>query len=274
MEFMNKPTTVAARRRSSERTYPVPALEKGLEVMELLSQTPEELGLNEIAKRLGRSRQELFRVVTCLETRGYLLRDASGMYRLTSKLFQVGSGHSMTQALVSQAMPHMERFAAAVGESCQLMIEQSDWLLAIAAAKTPSVLQIGVRVGATIDLFWTNSGLLAMAFGPENRRRDLWQRRQNARQRGSEVVHPEINTYPAWDARLAEIRAAGYLASNSPMHQGSRGYVAPILDGGKSLLAVVSMFRLLRVDENPPLDKPYVDALLTCSRAISAAFGG
>ena len=49
--------------------------------------------------------------------------------------------------------------------------------------------------------------------------------------------------------------------------------VASLLAGAK-LVADSRVDRLLRVDENPPLDKPYVDALLTCSRAISAAFGG
>ena len=55
--------------------YPVPALEKGLDLLEYVSgrEAPETLG--EIARGLGRSPGEIFRMLNCLERRGYLARE-------------------------------------------------------------------------------------------------------------------------------------------------------------------------------------------------------
>ena len=62
-------------REGATQSYAVPALEKALDVLELLSNAQKALGLNEIAEALNRSRPELFRVMVCLHNRGYLLRD-------------------------------------------------------------------------------------------------------------------------------------------------------------------------------------------------------
>ena len=51
--------------------YPVPALEKGLDLLELLSARADPQSLTALARTLGRSSSELFRMITCLERRGY-----------------------------------------------------------------------------------------------------------------------------------------------------------------------------------------------------------
>ena len=54
--------------------YTAPALEKGLDVLELLASVSEALTHSEIARRLGRSVSEVFRMLVCLEERGYISR--------------------------------------------------------------------------------------------------------------------------------------------------------------------------------------------------------
>src|SRR3546814_3285329 len=57
-------------------TYSAPALEKGLEIIELLAAERRPMSTRAIAERLGRSKGEIFRVVFVLVERGYLRRDA------------------------------------------------------------------------------------------------------------------------------------------------------------------------------------------------------
>jgi len=73
--------------------YAVPALEKALDVLELLSQAQQALGLNQIAEALNRSHPALFRITVCLHNRGYLLRDASGRYRRNGGLVAQSAQH-------------------------------------------------------------------------------------------------------------------------------------------------------------------------------------
>ena len=55
--------------------YAAPALEKGLDIIELLSASDHPLTARSIAEQLGRSKSEIFRMVYVLVERGYLLRD-------------------------------------------------------------------------------------------------------------------------------------------------------------------------------------------------------
>ena len=52
--------------------YPAPALEKGLDILELLASVSQALTHSEIANRLDRTLTEVFRMLVCLEERGYI----------------------------------------------------------------------------------------------------------------------------------------------------------------------------------------------------------
>src|ERR671924_391759 len=52
--------------------YRAPALEKGLDVIELLAAEKSPLNLSAISQRLGRSAGELFRMLQVLEFKGFI----------------------------------------------------------------------------------------------------------------------------------------------------------------------------------------------------------
>jgi hypothetical protein len=54
--------------------YAAPALEKGLDILELLASVSEALTHSEIASRLGRTINGVFRMLVCLDERGYISR--------------------------------------------------------------------------------------------------------------------------------------------------------------------------------------------------------
>src|SRR6202012_1729780 len=68
--------------------YSAPALEKGLDIIELLAGHPEGLSLVELARALGRTTAEIFRMVVVLQTRGYLVA-LGERYALSLLLFQL-----------------------------------------------------------------------------------------------------------------------------------------------------------------------------------------
>jgi DNA-binding IclR family transcriptional regulator len=266
----------APRSEPSEETpqaYSIPALEKGLDVLEYLSRAHQPLGLNEVAVALGRSRQELFRVMVCLHGRGYLLRDATGRYRLGSKMFEVGSRHFARQALVSLAMPPMEDLAVTAGESCQLSVVERDRLLVIATAVGSAQLQLEVKVGSSIPLYNSVIGLVAIAFTSEACHREAWRRRREALRAGGDVIEPDIPEYGAWQERLAAIRRDGCLVAQSPVHPGSRVHAAPLLNAVGNLIGILSLTRLVPVREPPERAAAIVAGLVACARSISAGFG-
>ena len=59
------------------KSYSAPALEKGLDIIELLASMQRPMATREIADQLNRSKSEIFRMVFVLVARGYLRRDES-----------------------------------------------------------------------------------------------------------------------------------------------------------------------------------------------------
>src|ERR1043165_5034011 len=85
-------------------SYHVPALEKGLDILECLAAQGVPMTQAQIARAIGRGSNELFRMLTTLERRGYIQRDpVSGAYGLTLRLFELSHTHSPLQDLLRAA---------------------------------------------------------------------------------------------------------------------------------------------------------------------------
>jgi hypothetical protein len=94
--------------------YRAPALDKGLDILELLAGQPSGMTRAEIVKAMGRGPSEIYRMIERLVARRYLSRSPEGdRYLLTMKLFLLGSAHPPVRRLVAQAQPAMDAFARA-----------------------------------------------------------------------------------------------------------------------------------------------------------------
>lgn len=141
MSTRNLPVTDEAR-------YSAPALEKGLDVLELLAAEAHGLNLQEIARRLDRSPNELFRMLDVLVRRGYLLRHPDSAYALTLRLFELAHLHPPVERLLDVAMPYMQALAEEVGQSNHLCVHHDARLVVLARAESPEPMSYAVRQGA------------------------------------------------------------------------------------------------------------------------------
>src|SRR5260370_23479865 len=110
------------RQMTSRRSrYTAPALEKGLDILELLASVSEALTHSEIASRLGPTINEVFLMLVCLEERRYISRTGPDeRYQLTLKLVEIGHYHHPLQHLATQARRLLQRVASATGH-CSLL---------------------------------------------------------------------------------------------------------------------------------------------------------
>src|ERR1700744_5274288 len=102
--------------------YKAPALDKGLDIIELLSETDESLSQAEIAKALGRTPNEIFRMLGRLVRSNYVVGTSTDSSELSLKLFGLAYRHPPMRRLVSLALPSMRRFARAAEQSCHLVV--------------------------------------------------------------------------------------------------------------------------------------------------------
>jgi len=77
---IKKPKTVAdeVHALASDDRYRAPALDKGLDILELLAQQPQGLTRAEIVKEMDRSASEIYRMLERLVARQYVMRSIAG----------------------------------------------------------------------------------------------------------------------------------------------------------------------------------------------------
>ena len=163
----------------SKKNYSAPALEKGLDIIELLSKSSIGFSQAEIAKELKRSVNEIYRMLNILVARNYIELDLDNdRYKLTFKLLQLSSQHQPIKNLMQKSLPMMREVAQLCNHSVHLSIYYAGKLLVIGQVDSPSSFNYSVTIGSNFDLLETSSGRVILAFQTiEERQRRLERRK-------------------------------------------------------------------------------------------------
>jgi DNA-binding IclR family transcriptional regulator len=149
----------ADRRADRATDYAAPALDKALDILELLAGEAGGLTQTEIAEAVGRNVSQIYRVLATLERRGYLTRDdRSGRYLLSMALFDLAHRHPPLRGLVQLAAGPMRALADEIRQSCNLSVDDAGAVRVIAQAESPADFGYQVRVGARFPLESTATG--------------------------------------------------------------------------------------------------------------------
>jgi DNA-binding IclR family transcriptional regulator len=183
--------------------YAAPALEKGLDILELLADTGEPLSTRAIAERLQRSKSEIFRMVFVLQQRGYLEREpGTDRLGLSRRLFDLGIRTPGGKSLTSVVLPLLERFSEESGQAAHLVVLSRAQTVVLATTAGHLDASVIVRPGYGRPALDANSGLLILAFQSEARRRGLM--REAPAELRARLEHAETQ------AAFREIRAQGH----------------------------------------------------------------
>lgn len=205
-----------------DRKYRAPALEKGLDILELLARNGTPMTTSQMAVTLGRSVSELFRMVLALEFRGYIESSPDGRdgYTLTNKLFTLGIAQGSARSLLETALPVMKELARELGQSCHLIVPSGDQIVVVGRIESPMDLGFSVRVGYRRRLVDTNSGLMLYGYAPED-----------AKARWLPLLRASVDSeHIERFLQKAEVAVArGYVQSASDFVEGVTDLCVPIL---------------------------------------------
>jgi DNA-binding IclR family transcriptional regulator len=218
--------------------YQAPALEKGLDIIELLATAEAPLSRTEIARLLNRSVGEIYRMLHQLVQRDYVAV-TNDNYSLTTKLFELSHYNPPTQRLLSEAMPIMHRLASEVDQACHLTVYSQGRQIVIAKVDVPSGMGFSVRIGSELDVLVSASGRVLLAFQDDQTRAirvDEAARRE---------AHVNLDSLPA---KLATIARKGFESAPSGQVKGLYAVSYPILDLRGFALAALTVPYADRVD--------------------------
>lgn len=143
--------------------YQAPALQKGLDIIELLAVADMPLSRSDIARQLNRSMGEIYRMLHQLVQRNYVAI-TNDCYVLTTKLFELAHYNPPTHRLLVEAMPIMHKLASEIDQACHLTVYSQGRQIVIAKVDVPSGMGFSVRVGSELDVLVSVSGRVLLAF--------------------------------------------------------------------------------------------------------------
>jgi DNA-binding IclR family transcriptional regulator len=240
-----KPTAKTAKAplaQDADARYRAPALDKGLDILELLAQQPQGLTRAEIVKEMDRSANEIYRMLERLVVRQYVTRSRSGdRYALSLKLFALANRHPPLNRLINQALPVMDEFARQAEQSCHLGVYDRGNVLIAAQINSPRGWSFSLHRGARVGLLDTASGHVLLAFCDAAER-------QRMRTEHTAVDGEVPITESKLQATLDGIRKLGYLERDSQQSFGVVDISFPILGPDNCALAALTCPYIRRID--------------------------
>jgi DNA-binding IclR family transcriptional regulator len=243
--------------------YRAPALEKGLDVLELLASAKSPMTLSQISTRLERSVSELFRMVQVLEMRGYVGMSAGGDgFELTNKLFSLGISRGPSQNLLASALPLMQTLSEQTRQACHLAIASDDRMVVIARIEAPGDVGFSVRVGYQRPLAHSTSGLLIYAF-----------QKPKVREQWRALLKPGLSPdeWTAFEAQAEKAVAQGHIAAASSYIDGITDISCPVTNDVGTIAALTMPW--IHIEDGITLDDALV-RLKATAKTLSKALGG
>ncbi len=253
-------------RQAAGRRYTAPALQKGIEIIELLAQVPGGLTISDIALRLERSMNEVFRIVVVMEAHGWLRKDPdTDLYSVTYQLLELVVRATPAKSLSVVAAPFMERLCLATNQSCHLVVRAGGHGLIILRQENAGLTGgFAVRPGATVDLVTTCSGHVLLAFASPHQLADTLE----------QIPKPTAWPMTRMQRMLSRVRREGYELQKSLRTAGVTDISYPVrgFDGG--LVAALTVPYLFRIDDSAPTTLEQTRHLLAdTTRRISIGLG-
>lgn len=194
-----------------------------LDVLECFA-TDAELGVTDIAHRLGVAKSTVHRMLSVLSHRGFIEQvTASGKYQLGIHLYELGQLTQARSRLRHAALPVMRYLSDATGLSVNLAIPDGADVVFVERLEKPGLEEHLEHVGRRLPAHVTSSGKVMAAFNPEL---DRARREAGFPPRVSRTVRSAVD----WDRELEFARRHGFATSESESFNEVSTVAVPIRD--------------------------------------------
>src|SRR6266581_3341061 len=229
-----------------------------LRLIKAFSEDEYEIGISDLAKRLGLAKSTVHRLASTLLEEGMLEQNpADGKYHPGLALFELGAMVRRKMDFTMEARPFLRTLMERTGETVHLGILDRDSILYIITHESKQALRMGSKVGTRVPVHSTAVGKTLLAFQPDEEidriiarglpastpntivdakalRRELAAARLAAFARGS-VAPAGLNSQP-----LPDRRGEPRLVHGVEVQAGSAGREQPVAQVGDHVQAEAS----------------------------------
>jgi DNA-binding IclR family transcriptional regulator len=211
-------------------------VQKALNLLEALVRSRQPRRLTELARQLGLTKPNVYRLLSTLTTLGYVKKDAdTSLYSPTLKMWELGSMLVRDVDLVSVANPRLRRLCEDTGESVQLTVFDSGYVVYVDKVDSAQPLKAMTSIGSRLPASITSTGKALLAWMPSE---------------ALDMAFQHVKRYTALtltrrkdiERDLEETRARGYAINRGEFRIGICGVAAPIRDRTGGVVASIGVW--------------------------------
>lgn len=198
------PVPPAAGETADAAIYPIRAVERVCDILDLLHQESDGVALAAVAKRAGLPKSSAYRYLLALESRSYIERDATtGLFRL-GLAFRPQRSREL-DLFIERAQADLERLRDRLDETVNIGVLDGGEIVHVAVVESAQMMRLAARVGERAPIHTTALGKVIAADLPVDRVLAIL----NAG--GMEPVTERTITSPdAYLEALSKVRTEGY----------------------------------------------------------------
>jgi DNA-binding IclR family transcriptional regulator len=236
-------------------------------VLKVFSEDEAEIGISNLAKRLGLAKSTVHRLAVTLASEGFLEQNPdNGRYRLGLSLFSLGTLVRRRMDVSTQGLPLLGLLRDRTQEAVHLAILDQTDIMYLYNLESSQAISIRSYLGARKPAHCTAEGRVMLAFAAQNIVAKVVKSGLVART-------PKTNTDPAVLLKsLEEARLGGYSIDDEESEVGMRGVAAPIRDISGRVIAAVGLAGPIQRVTKKEL-RGYVPQVVSTADAISARLG-
>lgn len=210
--------------RREKSNYMIQAVAHALDVLEQFH-TDGELGVTELSKRLKLHKNNVFRILATLESRGYIEQNRSTEnYRLGTKCLQMGQTYIQHMGLLQQARPIMIDVVKACHESTYVAVMRKGQVVPLDMVESDQPVRIVSHIGENLPLHCTAAGKVHLAFEPA-------EEMQRCLAEGlAQFTTQTITDREVLGEQLKNVIATGYAVDNGEHRTDVHAIAVPIKD--------------------------------------------
>lgn len=150
--------------RRDKTNYIIQSVSHALDVLEQFTGEHDELGVTELSKRLKLHKNNVFRLLATLESRGYIEQNkATENYRLGIRCLQIGQTYVTQMGLLRQAHPIIENLAHTAHETAFVAVLRKTAVVPLDAVEADRPIRMTPCIGGTLPLHSTAAGKVQLA---------------------------------------------------------------------------------------------------------------
>jgi IclR family pca regulon transcriptional regulator len=250
--------------------YTIEALQRGLGVLALFNRESPELSLKEIVDRAGLNKSTAFRVVSTLESSGYLEKDPNTKrYRPGLKVLQLGFTAISSLEFRQVARPYISRLSSETNETVSLgVLDEMEVVYVDRVRSRRMIVGVILGLGSRIPAHCASLGKVLLAFLPADELKE--------KIHGSQLTpctSNSINDYASLERELAKVREQGYSTNYEELESGLRAVAAPIWNQNQQVVAAINVSGSVRTISSQRIENDLAPKVCDVADQISQSLG-